>query len=46
MFMLAYLGETTIIGLPECIVCYKASIFDLILPSILTGERLTRKDIP
>ncbi len=44
MFMLAYLGDIPIIGLPGCVMYHRASIFDLVLPRILAGERLTRKD--
>jgi len=45
MFMLAYLDEIPIIGLPGCVMYHKASIFDLLVPRILAGEKLTRKDI-
>ena len=45
MFLLAYLNDVPIIGLPGCVMYYKASIFELIVPRILAGERLTRKDI-
>ncbi|GAB6112678.1 molybdopterin-binding protein [Desulfomicrobium escambiense] len=45
MFMLAYLGDVPIVGLPGCVMYYKASIFDLVVPRLLSGERLERKDI-
>ena len=45
MFMLAYLGDTPILGLPGCVMYYRASIFDLIVPRILAGERIERRDI-
>jgi hypothetical protein len=45
MFMLAYLGDVPIIGLPGCVMYYKASIFDLIVPRILAGETIQREDI-
>lgn len=45
MFMLAYLDGVPIVGLPGCVMYYKASIFDLVVPRLLTGERLERKDI-
>ncbi len=45
MFMLAYLGRVPIIGLPGCVMYHATSIFDLVLPRILAGERLTRQDI-
>ncbi len=44
MFMLAYLGAVPIIGLPGCVMYYRTSIFDLIVPRILAGETLTRAD--
>jgi molybdopterin biosynthesis enzyme len=45
MFMLAYLGDVPIIGLPGCVMYFKASIFDLIVPRILAGETIQREDI-
>ncbi|OPX83730.1 MAG: bifunctional molybdenum cofactor biosynthesis protein MoaC/MogA [Pelotomaculum sp. PtaB.Bin104] len=45
MFILAYLGPTPILGLPACVMYSKATVFDLILPRILAGERITRRDI-
>ncbi len=45
MFMLAYLGDTPILGLPGCVMYYRASIFDLIVPRILAGEKIERRDI-
>lgn len=44
MFMLAYLGKAAIVGLPGCVMYYRTSIFDLIVPRILAGEVLVRKD--
>lgn len=45
MFMLAYIGNVPVIGLPGCVMYYRASIFDLVVPMILAGETLTRMDI-
>ena len=45
MFMLAHLGGVPIIGLPGCVMYHETSIFDLVVPRILAGERLTREDI-
>lgn len=45
MFMLAYLDDVPVVGLPGCVMYYKASIFDLVVPRLLTGERMERKDI-
>lgn len=45
MFMLAYLGDIPIMGLPGCVMYSKKTVFDLVAPRILTGERLSRLDI-
>lgn len=45
MFMLAYIGEVPVLGLPGCVMYHQASIFDLVVPRILAGEKLTRADI-
>ena len=45
MFMLAYLGDIPIMGLPGAVMHYKATVFDLIFPRVQAGERLTREDI-
>ncbi|HEX3015674.1 MAG TPA: molybdopterin-binding protein [Desulfobacteria bacterium] len=45
MFLLAYLGEVPIIGLPGCVMYCNSTVFDLVLPRILAGERLTRSDL-
>ena len=45
MFMLAYLGDVPIIGLPGCVMYVNASIFELIVPRILAGEIIERNDI-
>ena len=44
MFMLAYKGDVPIMGLPGCVMFCSKTVFDLILPRVLTGERLTRHD--
>lgn len=45
MFMLAYHHNIPVMGLPGCVMYQKASLFDLLLPRILAGQRLTRRDI-
>lgn len=45
MFMVAYKDGTPILGLPGCVMYYRASVFDLIVPRILAGERIARQDI-
>ncbi len=45
MFMLAYIRDIPIVGLPACVMYHKASIFDLVIPRILAGDSITRADI-
>ncbi len=45
MFMLAYIGDVPVLGLPGCVMYHRTSIFDLVVPRLLAGERLTREDI-
>ena len=46
MFLLAYYGENKIpvMGLPGCVMYSKRTIFDIVLPRIMTGEVLTKED--
>ena len=44
MFMLAYKGEIAIMGLPGCVMYAKRTIFDLVLPRLVAGERLQAQD--
>ena len=46
MFLLAYAeGEIPIMGLPGCVMYAKRTIFDLILPRVMAGEKLVAEDI-
>ena len=45
MFLLAYIGDIPIVGLPGCVMYHATSIFDLIVPRLLAGERPTRQEI-
>lgn len=45
MFMLAHMGDVTLVGLPGCVMYHRASIFDLIVPRIVAGDKITRDDI-
>lgn len=44
MFMLAYKKNIPIMGLPGCVMYCSKTIFDLVLPRILTGEKLCKND--
>lgn len=45
MFMAANLGNVPILGLPGCVMYYRASVFDLVVPRLLAGVEITREDI-
>lgn len=45
MFLMAYLNETPILGLSGCVLHDPVSAFDLLLPRLLAGERISRSDI-
>lgn len=49
MFLLAYYtgpdGVVPIMGLPGCVMYARTTIFDLVLPRVLAGDRVTRKSL-
>jgi hypothetical protein len=45
MIWLAELGDSRLLGLPQCGMFTMATAADLILPRLLTGERLTRESL-
>ena len=45
LLMLAYIGDVPVVGAPGCARSRKINIVDWILPRLLAGDRLTRKDI-
>jgi len=45
MFMLAYIGKIPVVGLPGCVMYSRTSIFDLIVPRILAGEKPSKAEI-
>jgi molybdenum cofactor synthesis domain-containing protein len=44
MFLTAYLGDIPILGVPACAMYAKTTVFDLILPRVLAGERIGRRE--
>lgn len=44
MFMLAYAAGIPVMGLPGCVMYAKRTVFDLVLPRVLAGERLGAED--
>ncbi|WP_417908739.1 molybdopterin-binding protein [Candidatus Electronema sp. PJ] len=45
MFLVGKIGTIPVLGLPACGMFHKITVFDLVLPRILTGEQLTREDL-
>lgn len=45
MFMIGYKGNTPILGVPACGMFHRVTVLDLVLPRIMAGEVITRKDI-
>jgi len=45
MFLYGRFGPVPVLGLPACVLFYRTTVFDLILPRILAGERITRNDL-
>lgn len=44
MLLMAYKGDIPILGLPGSVIFSKRTVFDLILPRVLAGEKLTKGD--
>jgi molybdopterin biosynthesis enzyme len=45
MFLMAYLNDTPILGLSGCVLHDPFSAFDVLLPRLLAGEKITRANI-
>lgn len=45
MTLVAYLGDIPILGVPGAAISLPTTIFDVLLPQIFTGDRLTRDDL-
>ncbi len=45
LLMLAYINDVPVVGAPGCARSRKVNIVDWILPRLLAGDRLTRRDI-
>lgn len=45
MFLYAMWEDTPILGLPAAVIYNRTTIFDLILPRVLAGEKICREDI-
>jgi hypothetical protein len=45
MFLVAYLGEVPLLGVPACALHHRITVLDLVLPRILAGERIGRAEL-
>jgi len=45
MFLVAYLQNTPILGIPACGMYFRITVLDLVLPRLICGERVSREDI-
>ncbi len=45
MFLMAYLGEVPLLGVPACGLYHRTTVLDLVLPRILAGERVGKKEL-
>ncbi len=45
MFLAAWIGDVPLLGVPACGLYHRTTILDLVLPRILAGERIGRKDL-
>lgn len=45
MFMVAYLNEVPVLGIPACGMYAARTVLDMILPRVLAGETITRTEI-
>jgi hypothetical protein len=45
MFLVAYLGEVPLLGVPACGLYHRITVLDLILPRILAGERIGKAEL-
>lgn len=45
MFMVSYINDVPVLGIPACGMYASRTVLDLIYPRVLTGERITRNEI-
>jgi hypothetical protein len=45
MFLTAYIGDVPVLGIPACGMYHKTTVLDLILPRVLAGERIGRREL-
>lgn len=45
LFWMAWLGDVPVLGMPSCGLFSQATVFDLVLPRLLAGERVGRAEL-
>ncbi|MDO4581696.1 MAG: molybdopterin-binding protein [Bacillota bacterium] len=45
MALLAYLGDTPVLGLPGCVMYARRTIFDVLLPRVLAADTISRDEL-
>ena len=45
MFLVAYIGDTPLLGVPACGLHHRITVLDLVLPRILAGEHIGKKEL-
>jgi hypothetical protein len=45
MFLVAYIGDTPLLGVPACGLYHRITVLDLVLPRILAGEKIGKAEL-
>ena len=45
MFLVAYLGEVPLLGVPACALHHRITVLDLVLPRVLAGEHIGKAEL-
>ncbi len=45
MFLVAYIGHVPVLGVPACGIYHRVTVLDLVLPRILAGRRVGKKEL-
>ncbi len=45
MFLVAYIGDVPLLGVPACGLYYRVTVLDLVLPRVLAGEHITKAEL-
>lgn len=45
MFLVAYLGDVPLLGVPGCGLYHQTTVLDLMLPRVLAGEKIGKKEL-